>query len=205
MPDRILFIGTSDTYYNEGVDKHLQGMAASASPRLRIEADSATMGVRLWHSYGNLQTYKGDPRGQMGCGCGQGEFAMGRRWRRELREHMREFDELIRGVGARPVLYMDYRLNYGPDESGSERIPADRGNRSGGLSRWRRDQREVAPVGLALERALAEEPDLELYDRDMRHPNAHGTYLTTAVFYATIFDRNPEGLPYGLEDVVPEA
>ena len=205
VPDRILFIGTSDTYYNEGIDTHLQGLAASASPRLRIETDAKTIGgaplAELWRSSGMQETIQ---EGGWDVVVVEGEYAMRRGNEESYLEHVHKFDELIRSIGARSVLYMDYRLNYDPDSSLFDSIPrteeiADVVSQVGAEI-----NAEVAPVGLAFERSLEENPDMELYDRDRIHPNAHGTYLATAVFYTTIFDRSPVGLPYGLEDVLPE-
>jgi hypothetical protein len=204
VPDRILFIGTSYTYWNEGVDKHLQGMAESASPRLRIEADSATMGGTplsgLWQSKFVQNKIQ---KGNWDVVVVQGSLSMGED-AESYEEYVRKFDELIRGVGARSVLFMNWQLNYDPDSPSYEHLPpieeiAQVVSRTGAEV-----NAEAAPVGLAWERALAEDPDLELFAEDRDHPNAHGTYLTTAVFYATIFDRSPEGLPYGLEEIVPE-
>ena len=61
---------------------------------------------------------------------------------------------------------------------------------------------KVAPVSMAWKRANAERPDLDLYGRDRRYANISGTYLTTAVLYATIFGESPEGLPYLPSDLI---
>jgi hypothetical protein len=54
----------------------------------------------------------------------------------------------------------------------------------------------VAPVGVAMERARAERPDIALIDADEVHATWHGAYLAAATIYATLFQRSPEGLPY---------
>jgi len=59
----------------------------------------------------------------------------------------------------------------------------------------------VAPVGLAWQKAIDERPDLNLY-ADGLHPNIQGTYLTTCVFYATIFGKSPVGLTYYPADMI---
>jgi hypothetical protein len=203
VPDKILFIGTSFTSYTyEGVDEHLQGMAASASPRLRIEADSATMGATplsgLWQ---NKSVQDKIQEGNWDVVVVQGRLSMGED-AASYEEYVRKFDELVRDIGARPVLFMNWQMDYEgsmgvfyPEIEEIAQVTARTGAEVNA---------EVAPVGLAWEQALAEDPDLELYDQDRKHSNAQGTYLTTAVFYATIFDRSPVGLPYGLEDVLPE-
>jgi len=54
----------------------------------------------------------------------------------------------------------------------------------------------VAPVGVAMENARAERPDIVFIDTDEVHATWEGTYLAAATIYATIFQRSPEGLSY---------
>jgi hypothetical protein len=204
VPYRILFLGTGDTIHNQGVARHLQGMGASATPPLQINAESAILSgatlARIWQSKWLREQI---PQGDWDAVVLEGEFAMGgAEAEKSYLEHVRKFDELIRSVGARPVLFMDWPVNF-PGEL-AESYPqieeiARVVSRAGAESNV-----EVAPVGLAFERALTERPDLELYDLDMVHPNVHGTYLTTAVFYATLFDRTPVGHKYRPAHVFPD-
>jgi hypothetical protein len=53
----------------------------------------------------------------------------------------------------------------------------------------------VAPVGMAWKTALVADPALVLYQSDRSHPNPTGSYLAACVFYATLFDKSPVGLP----------
>jgi hypothetical protein len=53
----------------------------------------------------------------------------------------------------------------------------------------------VAPVGPAWKKAMAAHPDLALHQTDKSHPTATGSYLAACVFYATLFDQSPVGLP----------
>ena len=53
----------------------------------------------------------------------------------------------------------------------------------------------VAPVGIAWKMALAADPPFVLHRPDKSHPNPTGTYLAACVFYATLLDANPVGLP----------
>ncbi|MBF0533176.1 MAG: hypothetical protein HQL23_08825 [Candidatus Omnitrophica bacterium] len=59
----------------------------------------------------------------------------------------------------------------------------------------------VAPVGMAWERARANDPSIELY-ADETHPNLAGTYLAACVFYAALNQDTPIGLPHppGIND-----
>ncbi|MFN2167026.1 MAG: hypothetical protein ACK2U9_12295, partial [Anaerolineae bacterium] len=48
-PERILFIGDSFTYWNEGIEKHLRGLAASCDPPIAIDT------ARVVQSGGDLR------------------------------------------------------------------------------------------------------------------------------------------------------
>ena len=56
-------------------------------------------------------------------------------------------------------------------------------------------QANVVPVGTAWQRALREDPALELYSKTAAIPDRSGTYLAACAFYATLLDKNPVGLP----------
>jgi hypothetical protein len=53
----------------------------------------------------------------------------------------------------------------------------------------------VAPVGIAWKLALAADPAFVLHSADKSHPNPTGTYLAACVFYSTLLDASPLGLP----------
>ena len=53
----------------------------------------------------------------------------------------------------------------------------------------------VAPVGLAWESALKQQPQLALHLEDKSHPAPRGSYLAACVLYATVYGQSPEGLP----------
>lgn len=53
----------------------------------------------------------------------------------------------------------------------------------------------IAPVGIAWKMALAADPPFVLHGPDKSHPNPTGTYLAACVFYATLLDASPVGLP----------
>lgn len=53
----------------------------------------------------------------------------------------------------------------------------------------------VAPVGIAWKMALTADPPFVLHSPDKSHPNPAGTYLAACVFYATLLDATPVGLP----------
>ena len=67
------------------------------------------------------------------------------------------------------------------------------------ICRWQR----LAPPGRT---QSPERPDLALVDPSDpgRHASVPGTYLNTAVIYATLFGRSPEGATYRPVDLLPD-
>ena len=54
----------------------------------------------------------------------------------------------------------------------------------------------VIPAGLAFARVVKEQPKINLYVADKRHPTLAGTYLAAGTTYAALFRRSPVGLKY---------
>jgi PKD repeat protein len=54
----------------------------------------------------------------------------------------------------------------------------------------------VAPAGMAYKHSMAADSNVNLYMSDNSHPGINGTYLIACVFYATIFQKSPVGLPF---------
>jgi hypothetical protein len=56
-------------------------------------------------------------------------------------------------------------------------------------------------VGLAFQRAAKNNPDIDLFTPDKRHPSKAGTYLMAAVIYSSVYRVSPIGnsYDYGLD------
>lgn len=64
----------------------------------------------------------------------------------------------------------------------------------------------VAPVGIAWQNGIEKDSQLNLWNSDGAHPSREGSYLAACVFYAIIFQQNPEGLTYraGLSEEIAQ-
>jgi hypothetical protein len=177
---RVLFIGNSYTYVND-LPFQIQQIAESAGAELPLEVVSVTPGgmtlERHWDS--------GSPRRLIRQG-GWTHVVLQEQSTRPIDdpenfyEYARRFDEEIDRVGARTVLYLTWARQHRPtsqDTLSHAYLTAARD-----LDAW------VAPVGIAWQRALEEDPTLLLHNEDRSHPGATGTYLAALVFYATLFD-----------------
>ena len=97
----------------------------------------------------------------------------------------RALDKTIRDSGSKTVFFMTWGYKAKPEMSAAlEDAYTKIGNE---LDAY------VVPVGVAFRLGLAENPDMELYFKDGKHPSHLGSYLTAAVFYAALTGRSPEG------------
>ena len=187
----VLFIGNSHTYLHY-MPQMLAELARAADSDFPLKIDQVTgEGAGLqWHWNNQL------PREKIKSG----------RWDRvvlqdrsggpleeleSFRTHARRLDEEIRRQGAKTVFYMTWANKSRPR---TQKIIAD----AYGQIATELDA-VLAPVGLAWEKVLTLDVELNLHHIDDRHANPSGAYLTACVFYAVFFNANPEGLPATLQ------
>ena len=191
LPDKVLFFGNSFTYYNNGLHRHFRLLSNSAglltleNSRARIvtisgghlpehaggfehvlESDDWDVVIMQGHSLGPISEDTADP----------------------FRSTARKFARTTRRQGARPVFFMTWAYTDRPEMTAR----LDDAYTAIG----RELEAEVVPVGLAFAAVTAERPDIALRTNDRRHPSLAGTYLAACTFYAALYDRSPEGVPY---------
>jgi hypothetical protein len=191
----VLFIGNSLTYYND-LPKMVAALARADKQRpLHYERETpggctfakhwtdgkalAKIQSRKW-DFVVLQDNSQGPLNQ----------------RESMFDHARKFDAEIKKQGARTILYMTWALLNRPEDQ-----PAI----SKAYLELAADLKcQVAPVGTAWQAALKANRKLALHTNDKKHPTATGTYLAACVIYATIYSRNPEGLPGNIGKLTDE-
>lgn len=188
-PQKLLFIGNSLTYRQNGIYSHLEKLTASAPTPFAIQTEKSVQGgatlKTLWD--------KTEPKEFINKGAF--DVVVLQEDLPEInisyfREYARRFINEARKAKSEPILLMAWsypRLGW---------ISTDE------IAKAHRDLAKemgvkVAPVGLAWLRSLKERPDLELYAADKEHPTLLGTYLATCVVYATVFSESPVGCSYG--------
>ena len=109
-------------------------------------------------------------------------------------EAARALDKTIRGAGSRTVFFMTWAYKKKPEMSAAlEDAYTKIGNELNA---------DVVPVGVAFRLGLAENPDMDLYFKDGKHPSHLGSYLTAATFYAALTGKSPGGATF--TDGLPE-
>jgi len=188
QPKKVLFIGNSLTYRQDGIYSHLEKLAASANPPYILQTEKSVKGGAT------LKTQWERPEPREAINKGDCDVVVLQEDLPEInisyfKVYARLFVPEIRKAKSRTILLMAWyypRLGW---------ITTNE------IARAHRDiakelDVEVAPVGLAWQRSIKKRPDLDLYVADREHPSIYGTYLATCVVYATLFGKSPVGLGY---------
>jgi hypothetical protein len=190
-PDSVLFIGNSTTYWNGGVEQQVRDLVAAEDPPRHIVVVASTdAGATLRRLYRLREPLDEIREGDHDAVVLQGDIPEAYDATvTPFLDHARLFDAEIKGSGAETVFFMAWPYGH------REWIDLD-----GIVDAHRQVEAElgakIAPVGVAMENALAERPDLAMLGDDREHPTRAGTYLAAATIYATLFDRSPEGLAF---------
>src|SRR5688500_1226346 len=187
-PTRILFIGNSLTFWNDGLWAHLERMASGAAPPMAVTTGRSVFPGAFFKSLWERPEPRATIRSRRYDVVMLQEDLPETRVA-DFREHARRFVAEVRQAGARPVLLMAWaypRLGW---------ITMAQ------IAQAHRDAAAelkvgVAPAGRAWEGAGQLRPSLNRYAPDREHPSIAGTFLTTAVVYATVFGRDPSALAY---------
>jgi hypothetical protein len=196
VPQKILFIGNSYTYYND-LDIVLKKLAASARPSVkfliaRIAEGSATLETH----YNNPATLAKIRNMKWDIVILQEQSFRPIEDVQAFYAFARKLDAVIKDSGARTVFYMTWARQNKPEMTEPlNKAYTQMGRQLGAL---------VAPVGLAYVASLKSDPAIPLYIEDGSHPTPQGTYLAACVFYATLTGRSPVGLSTaGMKELTP--
>jgi len=191
LPDKVLFVGNSFTYYNNSLHKHFRkltyaaGLFTPENSRARIKTISG--GHLPEHDGGFQPVLAGDDWDVVVLqGHSLGPISEGTA--EPFRRAARKFARIARQHGTRPVFFMTWAYTGEPE------MTAKLDEAYTGIGRELDAQ--VVPVGLAFATVTAERPALGLRIADARHPSLAGTYLAACTFFAALYGQSPEGLDY---------
>jgi hypothetical protein len=190
---RVLFVGNSFTRGND-LPAVFAALVTAGQPTLRPDIKASF----LWNATLEEHWRKGNAAKAI-AGSGTWDYVVLQEQSarpfldaQATLEYASAFNNIIVRAKARTVLYMTW---------------VDQGNLAlqPRLTKFyqalgRRLGATVAPVGQAWAMSRAERPEITLHGSDGHHANAAGTYLTACVFYTTLLNRSPVGLPADLSD-----
>ncbi len=103
----------------------------------------------------------------------------------------------IRQAGALPVFFLPWAHKYGwPENNLPDYESMQLQINQGYMTLANQLIAPVAPVGYAWLTVWLQNPLSDLWQADGSHPTRQGTYLAACVFYAVIFRKSPENIPY---------
>ena len=184
-PIRVLFVGNSLTFYNNGINYHLSGFTRT------LQAGSVSQPNYSWKNHSQdedtLQAIRDGPwnyvilQDQSQLPVINPSFS---------EYYAKALAQVIRDSGSEPLLMMTWErrdsLEQGVNTRNLFRAYTALGQTLNA---------PVAPVGLAFERSQRARPDLELAESDA-HPTIYGTYLAACVIYGFLMHLSPVGLVY---------
>lgn len=196
---KVLFVGNSLTYFND-LPNMVQVVGEATGHEIAVR--SVTRGNFAledhWVSGEALEVIQAAPWDVVILQQGPSSLALNKI---NLREWSGVFSEAIRGVGARPALFMVW-----PEASRPAAFDA--------VSDAYTQAAEAVdgilmPVGEAWRTAWEEDASLAFYGPDGFHPTELGSALGALVIFQQLFDESPIGLPShmvpttrGIEDLI---
>jgi hypothetical protein len=205
-PTRVLFVGNSFSFYNNGIHNHLGSLIRSTGEwkrqqnRLRL---STLSGGHISEHSADLESILSDASQNWHAIVLQGHSnePLSSKKNKAFVLATAQAVKQIKAKGIQPILFMTWgykgQPNMGLDLSN---VYTKLANKLEVL---------VVPVGVAFASAEAELGNIELfvpdvlgvdsenqltYRKDWKHPSEAGTYLAACVFFATLYQRSPEGI-----------
>jgi hypothetical protein len=215
FPRSEIFIGNSFFYYNNGMPGHVSQLEKAADPEHKHDyhATMVTIGGSGfdWHdvesyfrpnaigkySFDDHNNVVFDKPGKLFdvavmMDCSQ--CPIHPTLKPIFTEYAKKDADIVRAHGATPIFFMSWAYADKPEMTAQlAEAYTVAGNANNAL---------VIPAGLAFARALAKQPELNLYVADKRHPSLAGTYLAACTVFAALTGRSPVGNTYtaGLDE-----
>ena len=227
-PMKVLFIGNSYTYVND-LPSLVVGFADAAGGRKIETDQRLPGGYTFQQHVKGSKAIEKIRERKWDVVVLQGHSLETILNREAMQQYARILDAEIKKQGAKTIFYLTWaRQNIPQMQDGADPVTSPdyaramyqmSGAKKVGLEQWCGQHKAglvggidgayfdiadelnatVAPVGMAWKKALSADPKLVLHQPDKSHPNPTGSYLAACVFYATLFDKSPVGLPAELK------
>ena len=196
LPQSVLWIGNSFTYYNGSIPAMVKALAEEMRPHgLRmVRVGMKTVGGAHLTDHAKHEDLGLGQDWDLVVLQGYSDETINPQKTTAFQQALTALAVDIDASGARPMLFMTWAYKHRP--AMTQALAAaylDAGIAIGA---------PVAPVGLAFAKAQAERPELALYiAKDNKHPSPAGTYLAACTFYAKLFGSSPEQAAFKPEDL----
>jgi hypothetical protein len=209
FPNSEIFIGNSFFYYNNGMPAYVTQLEKAADPEHQQSYRSTMVaigGAGLdWHDvesyfrpnaiaaysfddHNNIVFDKPDKLFDVAVMMDCSQCPIHPQLKTAFTDVAKKDSAIVRAHGARPVFFMSWAYADKPEMTAQlAEAYTIAGNANDAL---------VIPAGLAFARAIARQPELDLYVADKRHPTLAGTYLAACTVFAALTGRSPVGNSY---------
>jgi hypothetical protein len=212
-PASAIYIGNSFFYYNNSMHNQVTQLLKAADPAYPFRTSSVTISGSGsdWHDVESyfrpnaIGTYSFDADNNvvfnkidrlfdlaimMDCS----QCPIHPQLKSVFAEFSKKHSATVRKHGAKPVFFMSWAYADKPEMTAEL---ADAYTKAGN-----QNDVFVIPAGLAFARSVKQNPQLNLYAADKRHPSLAGTYLAAGTIYGALFKKSPVGLKYtaGLDE-----
>lgn len=207
VPAALLWVGNSFFYYNNSMHNHFGRLAAAVIPAARVRSTSVTIsGAGLdWHDLesllrpGGLGRYSFTRENEIRFNVPGRQYDVAilmdcsqcpvhPELEAAFHDTVRKHAQTLAKAGIRPALFMSWAYQDKPEMTAQL---AEQYTRAGNAN-----DALVIPAGLAFAKAIAQQPGVQLYDADKRHPSLAGTYLAAATVYAALYRQSPVSSTY---------
>ena len=198
VPEKVLFVGNSFTYYNNSLHYHVEQLRRNT---MKPEAFSdynfraATIAGGYWYEQqAGLDSLTAGRGWDVVVMQGHSREAIDEDKKLIFKASLKESMALLKERGANPMLFMTWAYKHSPEMI--EQLEPEY------LELARELKVTLVPVGSAFHRSLGARPEINLHAPDGIHPSRAGTYLAACVFYMMLYNESPQGLHYkmGLAD-----
>ena len=209
QPKKVLYIGHSFFFFNNSMHRYVLGLSTAADPENKGQYRSTSITITNaglnWHdveSYfkpGGVNSYSFTPDNKVVFSKTDKPFDVvimndcsqcptHPQLKDLFHEYAQKHCQTVVKHGAKPALFMNWGFANMPEMTFqlAEQYTIA-GNNNDAL---------VIPAGLAFVKALSKNPQIVLYDADIRHSSLLGTYLAACTIYASLYGRTPVGNPY---------
>ena len=189
LPERVLFIGNSYTYYNDGLAQMFRSVAESTDDEVQIGVHSITGGgLTLQNHFDNPTTQTAILNGDWDLVVLQEQSQMPIYDTPNFLTYAAKLDSLIDLSGAQTCFFMTWAREY--DQTQIEALS------QAYLQAGQVLDAVVVPVGQVFNYVFEDNNDITLYVSDGSHPSLHGTYLASLCFYQSLFHDNAENIQF---------
>lgn len=186
---RVLLVGNSHTYFNDGVDTHLQALIDMAHPEWNVVVDARTSGgYTLENHYHDQNTLTAIATGDWDLVILQEQSSRPMLNPELFYSYADSLNTLIHQAGALTGFYMTWAWRNNPEMY----VPIRDAYRY--IGAWL--DAPVVPAGVAWHNADSIPGMPNLYEADNYHPSIYGTYLVACLMLARIWNVNPVGNRY---------